>query len=302
MLNTYLNDNQHRPYPFYGGTTLPFPNCCVTGLGVCLQKDDLADKPIFASVVVISKNSVRVALCRDTKTGSAAEFVGMIYATSNYYTYIASSSNSNVYETNLITDPVDLDRLVYYDVSGEDAISSLQVFYSFVESVEEGITRSYVKSTGYMQIGTIPEDAIGVYTGKFYLDPSCVTYMPKVVLGYHTDITVNHNHQEIGHSLVFSASGLLTLSVTGGTTLTFGCLESTDKSILTEAPTRGYDFVTYIYGMTVPVGGVLDIRTADSAAGKINIAGTTTKSGDVLVTLDGTTLFPNCFIGGLTNA
>ena len=293
MLNTYLNDNQRRPYPFYGGCALPFPMSCITGLGVCLQEDELSGSPVYANVIVISKDSVRVSLCRGGSDDSIGEFIGMVYAdTTGFYTYVASSSNSAVYETYQIPDPVDLDRLVFFD--DPDTGTALQVFYSYVAAVTNGITRSTAKSTGYMQVGTIPEAAIGVYAGKFYLDPTCVTTMPQEVLGYHTEIAANGMKPvETGHSLEITAGGLLTLGVAGGT-LHFGALESADEAQLTEYPTRPYSFVTSINGMPVPVGGTLVIHY--NPADHIVITKQVLPDTEaVLLEIDGTTAYPNCY-------
>lgn len=299
MLNTYLNDNQRRPYPFYGGCALPFPMSCITGLGVCLQEDELLSSPVYANVIVVSKDSVRVALCRDPGEEVAdAEFIGIIYAnTQGFYTYVASSSNSAVYETNKITDPVDLDRLVFFD--DPDTGTALRVFYSYVSDITKGIPRSTVKSTGYMKVGTIPEAAIGVYTGKFYLDPTCVASMPQEVLGYHTKIVANGMPPvETGRSVVLSAGGLLTLSVTAGT-VSFGALESADSLQLTKYPARSFSFVTSINGVPVPVGGKLVLHCDDD---RIVINSQKLESGTVVIELDGTTEYPNCYDSRLDHA
>lgn len=292
MLNTYLNDNQRRPYPFYGGCALPFPMSCIMGLGVCIQEDELATAPVYANVIVVAKDSVRVSLCRDTEEdGAGAEFIGMVYAnTTGFYTYVASSNNSAVYETDLIPDPVDLNRLVFTD--DPDTETVLQVFYAYAASLDRSITRSSVRSTGYMQVGTIPEDAIGVYTGKFYLDPTCVTIMSQAILGYHTDVAVNDMPPvETAHSLIFTAGGLLTLSVADGT-VSFGTLESADKAQLTEYPVHDYSFVTSINGMVVPSSGTLKIKCDDA---RVVLHSMQLPSGGVLIEVDGTKKYPNCY-------
>ena len=298
MLNTYLNDNQRRPYPLYGGLKLPFPASCITGLGICLQEEG-ENSAIYASVVAIAKNSVRIALCR--AAGANDEFIGMVYATTDgFYTYIPSSSDSAVYETDTIAQPVDIDRLVYgtYTTLPPDpieaevvALSDMQVFYAYVANIKQGILRSSIKSTGYMQLGTIPEDAVGVYTGRFYLYPSCVTYMPSDVLGYHAKLSVNQNDQETGHSIEFSASGVLTLAVDGGT-LNIGCLPDTDaKNIFNEYPTHGVDFVEYVNGQTT---SGLHTLTLTGFTNEITWEAQDTGSA-IILTVNGTKKFPSCY-------
>ena len=295
MLNTYLNDNQHRPYPLYGGVKLPFPMSCIIGLGLCLQQSD-NQNPVFASVIAISRTSIRIAFCRHTGPDEAApEFIGMVYAdTTGYYTYVASSANSTVYEVDLRPDPVDLNRIVFATfvdqvVEPEEyasaVIADMQVFYSFFKDYD----RSGTKSTGYMQVGTIPDDAIGVYTGEFYLDPSCVTYMPADVLGYHTDMIVNKAEQHIGHSIDIAAGGLLTAAVDGGT-LWFGCLEEADKSQLNEYPEHPMEFIEFLNGTTTSTLSELYINDDGT-----NIQWKVTELEDaVLLTVSGATAF-SCY-------
>lgn len=300
MLNTYLNDNQHRPYPLYGGVKLPFPASCITGIGLCIQEGD-NDAPVYASVIAISSNSIRIALCRSAGPDSGAdEFIGMLYANTNgYYTYVASSATSTVYEVNQIVDPVDVNRLVfasYTELPPDEeamntiALSDMQVFYSFVSDVTQGITRSSAKSTGYMQLGTISEDAVGVYTGRFYLDPSCITYMPPRVLGYHTNIETAGAEAEISHAVEITFNGLLTASVTGGTLL-IGTMNGADDSVLNAVPQHGVDFIEYLNGITTSALEVLEIP--DYTDQIVWSARETDKA--VILTVDGTTAFPNCW-------
>lgn len=300
MLNTYLNDNQHRPYPFYGGVKLPFPDSCITGLGLCIQVSD-NDSPVYASVIAISANSVRVALCRGTGANAEAdEFIGMLYAnTSGYYTYISSSSDSAAYEVDTEQQPVDINRLGYAtfpELSADDqtsammALADMQAFYAYVYNISSGIPRSSIRSTGYMQLGTIPEDAIGVYTGRFYLDPSCTTYMTASVYGYHTAVQVRGAEQETAASLNIVFNGLLTASVDGGT-LFIGATTKADDNILNEVPTHSVDFVEYLCGTTT---ANIDTLNLVGDPGKI-VWSLQDRGNVVVVSVDGTSTFPNCW-------
>lgn len=314
MLNTYLNDNQHRPYPFYGGVTLPFPMSCITGLGLCLQQvEDGAHTPIYASVVAVAADSVRVALCRDLDgTGNLAEFIGMLYAdTTGAYQYIAGSEDNAVYETTLITDPVDPERLVFGEItdlpySEEDAsrvsLADMQIFYAFVRSLYRGMPRSMIHSTAYMQLGTIPKDAIGVYSGKFYLDPACVVYMSSEVYGYHEVLTANDSEMLVDHTVRLAVTGLLTAKVENGS-LVFGCLDSTDNNILNSYPEHGLEFVEYLNGTTTSNLHSLHIDdfTVDTLIDGETVSTTEIAwqvqeiDSTVLLTVKGTTAFPNCY-------
>jgi len=306
MLNTYLNDNQRRPYPFYGGEALPFPMSCITGLGVCIQ-DDGNLRRVYISVIAISRNSIRAAVCRESDT-AVSEFLGILYAdTTGWYTYTDSAASREGYETDTEPEPVDPRRLVYYD---EDYTQSLQVFYSYVLSLHLA-DREYARSTAYMQLGTIPEDAIGVYTGKFYLDPSCVTYISADVIGRCAKMTVNKTEAETPHALEIVTGGLLTASVTGGT-LSFGTLESADSNMLTETPAVPYSFITSINGYmpkataenpypVLKLDNYPDQTEEDPKPVQIRWRARVLASGDVLLTVNGTRMFPNCY-GELDNA
>ena len=150
-----------------------------------------------------------------------------------------------------------------------------------------------------MQVGTRPEAAIGVYTGKFYLDPTCVAVMPQSVLGYHTEVEINGVTNETEHSLVLAAGGLLTMKVTGGT-LYFGATDLADSTQLTAYPARDLSFVTSINGIPVPADGKLLIRCTDSRI--ISTSQQLQPSGGVILDLDGTTAYPNCYNSVLDHA
>lgn len=299
MLNTYLNDNQHRPYPLYGGVKLPFPMSCITGLGLCIQNSDNTN-PVYASTIAISKTSIRIAFCRHvSSTEAAPEFVGMVYAdTTGYYTYVASSSNSTVYEVDLRPDPVDLNRIVFATFVDPEStaeeyasavLADMQVFYSFFRDYD----RSGIKSTGYLQVGTIPDDAVGVYTGEFYLDPSCVTFMPASVLGYHTEMVVNNTKQYTGHAIEFAANGLLTVAVDAGT-LFFGCIESADENQLNDYPEHDMEFVEFLKGYTT--SGMHNLILNDYLS---DISWKVAELDDsVILTVAGHNNFPACYTRG----
>lgn len=233
MLNTYLNDNQNMSYPFYGNGSLPFAMSVITGLSICLQTEATVHQPLFVSSIVIDKDSVRLAVCRCVSdTDDTKELVGMFYANlAGYYTYIPSYISDAVYEDQTITP--EMLRFVFADyspnqatevVSGgttyttemDDIIENMQVFYSYVQA-NVGTILGKVTSHGHIQLGSIPEAAIGSYFGEFYLDPSCVTYMPDSVYGYHAAYTVNQDTYPAKQTVEIAVSGLLTTSDNGDT-------------------------------------------------------------------------------------
>ena len=287
---------------------------CITGLSLCLQQDyDSNQSPIYASVVAVANGSVRIALCRDLDiSNNVAEFIGMLYAyLDGSYQYIPSSVDSAVYETTLITDPVDPERLVFgtfTDLPPDEEemdqiiLSDMQMFYAFVRSMYHGLPRSVVTSTAYMQLGTIPEDSIGVYQGRFYLDPSCVVYMPSNAFGYHEAATVNDAEMLVDHTIQLSVTGLLTAKVEDGS-LVFGCLDSTDKNTLNSYPEHPLEFVEYVNGATTAAlhslaidDFTVEIEGETETIIKTKIAWQVQELNDaVLLTVNGTNDFPNCY-------
>lgn len=71
------------------------------------------------------------------------------------------------------------------------------------------------KVNAFMELGSIPESAYGLYTGKFYIDPSCVSVIPEsaVNLNQGDSLRVNTlSTVSAGQCLEIRASGLFTIS------------------------------------------------------------------------------------------
>jgi len=310
MLYTYLNDNQGMPYPFYGGCVLPFPMSVITGLGICIQADGDSAVPLFAGSVVIDATSVRMAICRRL-SNDAIELVGMFYGnTDGFYTYIPSYISDAVYEDQTIT-PQML-RFVYADyapvqgstVSGDsviynteldDIIENMQVFYSFVQA-NVGTVLGRIASTGFIQLGSIPEAAIGSYFGEFYIDPSCITYMPDAVYGYHTAYIVSGDTYPARQSIDIRASGLLTLSV-NGSTATFGTTADANEADLVELENSTRSRISFINGYTISATATDKYPTLTLPDYGDQIKWTVLKNTDktLILEVEGTTTFPSCY-------
>ena len=268
MLSTYLNDNQHMAYPFFGNQELPFPNSCITGLGVCLRESRRVEATadlFYISNVIISKNAVWVSICkRVNKDGQdTGQLLGTFYATTEgYYVYIPSYVLDAAYENGdqiVSPEPLRLVYSLYADMSEAEAealSADMQVFYSRVMQ-GTGITNTKNKGTGYMFLGTIPENAIGSYTGEFYLDPRCIVYMPENVLGHHRKIIVNNTSMDLSSVLQFNTTGLLGLDRDTETkTLTFKRIQTEDTQAFVNLPNSYKKKVTGINGYQLG-GGTL---------------------------------------------
>lgn len=329
MLNTYLNDNQGMPYPFYGVGSLPFPMSVITGLSLCLRSENAANNPLFAKSVVITADSVRMAICRFIGNTDGIELIGMFYAnTDGFYTYIPSYISDAVYEDQTIT-PQML-RFVYADyapiqgstVSGNETIynteldaiiEDMQVFYSYVQA-NVGTVLSQITSYGHIQLGTIPESAIGTYLGTFYLDPSCVTYMSDAVYGYHTAYSVGYDTYPMNHAFEIRTSGLLTLTVDGSTAYV-GVTADYDEAPLMDLGFSTRNIISFINGYTVsalpsnpyPCINFIDLDdkvkwtviSGHTVTGTLVSGGTDTyvPNDPLIIEVEGTSEFPNCYGG-----
>lgn len=314
MLNTYLDDNQGMAYPFFGTGALPFPMSVVTGIGVCINAGD-TDTPytseaLYISDVVITAKTVQLSVCRHISGGDGTELVGIFYANINgYYVYVPSSQlNDEVFEDQTI-EPRML-RFVYAtapDMPEEELAQmtlDLQVFYSYVKKNAYD-TPGTLHSCGYIQLGTIPESAVGSYKGEFYLDPSCVSYMPDSVFGKHKTYRVNSSLYVAPQCFTIAARGVLDISVSGGTAA-FGVtaeaadLQFVDLGFETKdmvSSLQGYPVaasqrnpypVLHLKGQTVSAGRAIDFAFVSGP-----VVGSTSSEA-VVIEITGTSIFPNC--------
>ena len=308
MINTYLNDNQSMPYPFYGYGALPFPMCVITGLGICIHLKEGEFAPtgysnIYANNISITKDTVTVAICRKP-TDEPLELVGILYArTDGYSTYVPSYVDDAVYGNQTITP-----YMLRYVYSGEpndgvdDALAAedMQVFYSNTRSTFNTVL-STASSTGFMQLGVIPESAIGNYQGEFYLDPACVTYMSNAIFGRYKNYTTSVNKHPMGQRFDIELAGWLTWK---------------DDTISTKYGTNDNNFivlsepygqrVTHINGQTMSAseayqtptlvinGHTYTDPTTHETTNYVDV--TAVEVGrTIVVTIDGTSAFPNCY-------
>lgn len=313
MLNTYLNDNQNMPYPFYGNGSLPFAMSVITGLSICLQTESTVHQPLFVSSIVIDKSSVMLAVCRHVSdTDDTEELIGMFYANlAGYYTYIPSYISDAVYRDQTITS--EMSHFVYADHSSnqteeviiggttytnetDDIIENMQVFYNYVQA-NVGTGLGKVTSHGHIQLGSIPEAAIGSYFGEFYLDPSCVTYMPDSVYGYHTDYTVNQDTYPAKQTVEIALSGLLTTS-DNGDTVVIDTTYDADEADLVELEFSTRSRISRVNGYEIKATRdvprpYLRFNDLDDKAKWTAIY--PDSSSAVIIELNGTDAFPNCY-------
>ena len=311
MLSTYLNDNQHMAYPFFGDRALPFPTSCITGLGLCIQQDARAIQVeyLFASNVIINADSVWVSICRKVKIEGTdkhtAQLLGIFYAnTDGYYVYIPSHVLDAVYENgDQIVSPEPL-RLVYSlfadgvtEDMAENMVADMQVFYSYIKE-DTGISNIENKGCGYMLLGTIPENAIGSYAGEFYLDPRCVTYMPEDVINYHQAYEVNQIGREASQVLEFNTSGLLGTYIEGSTVRFYRISTGDDDEDipdLVELPETYKNRVTGVNGYVLGGTTSIDYPELHLVSDLETVTLSMEETGNsVIITIDGGETFAPC--------
>ena len=298
MINTYLNDNQSMPYPFYGYGALPFPMCVITGLGICIHLKEGEFAPtgysnIYANNISITKDTVTVAICRKP-TDEPLELVGILYArTDGYSTYVPSYIDDAVYDNQAV-----MPAMLRYVYSGEpndgvdDALAAenMQGFYSGTRDTFNTVL-STASSTGFMQLGVIPENAIGNYQGEFYLDPACVTYMSDDVFGKYNNYTTGVNKHQMGQRFDIELAGWLTWKDN-----TISTKYGFDDNNFIVIPDKYGQRITHINGQTIsateadPLPWLKIIGHTPYVNVSVEEVGTT-----VVVTIDGTSAFPNCY-------
>lgn len=314
MLSTYLNDNQHMAYPFFGDRALPFPSSCITGFGLCIQKDMemLSVEYLFASNVIINADSVWMSICRKIKIDGSddnheepkytSQLLGIFYSnTSGYYIYIPSYVLDAVYENGdrmVSQEPLRLVYSLFADGVSEDVaegmVADMQVFYSYIKE-DNTIINVENRGCGYMLLGTIPENAIGSYAGEFYLDPRCITYMPEDVINYHQAYEADQMSDNASQVLVFNTAGMLGTHIDGSTVSFYRNLTGIeDTPDLVDIPNAYKNRVTGINGYQIGGGSeAYPELLIQSELDTVVLTGTSIGTS-IVITIDGGEKFAPC--------
>lgn len=177
------------------------------------------------------------------------------------------------------------------------------------------LTGGTISGTASMLIDkTLLSNSYGTYKGKFYLDPSCVTYMDDAVAGTLTSVWVNGTTYVPSQGLNFTCMGdVIELSDpdirgTTATALIRGTTAvNTYNLVVTDENTR-----TYVGPINDITGGTatadipypmltLAAENPDNHPNAIQIAvvrGSEITPADLVLDLIGTTAFPNCYEKG----
>lgn len=177
------------------------------------------------------------------------------------------------------------------------------------------LTGGTVSGTASMLIDkTLLANSYGTYKGKFYLDPSCVTYMSDDVAGTLTSVRVNGTTYSPSQGLNFTCMGDVVelvgpeISGTTATALIRGTTEVNTYNLVTSSSNTK----TYVGPVNEITGGTatadvpyptltLAAENPDNHPNAIQITvvrGSETVPADLVLDLIGTTAFPNCYEKG----
>lgn len=155
---------------------------------------------------------------------------------------------------------------------------------------------------GFVELGIIPEEAYGLYTGKFWIDPSCISFVPQKVmrLDMH-NIMIGNDTVDINQCLNIHTTGLLkTTPVTKNGILTGNINVATEAlnnaDLYTILDERNYNMVTSVNGVSTATaftknGSTLSIT---SESGSIEVSATSI-GNSITVSIKGNKQFKNCF-------
>lgn len=159
------------------------------------------------------------------------------------------------------------------------------------KSATEYITTDDAKVTGYLILGSLDGVQPGAYAGRFYIDPSCILFMPDSVFSSHSYIKINNQTYNLGKSLSITAKGLLHFNSSQEIA---GTSESAGLVLAASDVRDTYDMVTSVNGMTSPDGS-FSIGSGTPDTIRLAVADSGEDSGIIRVVVDGTKNFPNCY-------
>ena len=204
MINTYRNDFMTNPYPFAADTVLPFPYGIIRSIGV-----------------VISER-------RTSSNGSGISRIPVVtsieISKDSVHVVICDANNNNE------------ELFVINALAG--ATAGVELLEDPGENTEE--RRGYA----WLEVGNIPEDAIGSYSGIFKLAPSCVLVSKFSAMYRYKQVSIDARLYTLDDKLAIDFTGLF--KVQPDDDYIGGCLVSADVPA---------DVVTYkqqlIYGHTM---------------------------------------------------
>lgn len=260
-------------------------------LSTFINENMNAEYPFYRAGALPFPNScilgIQIAICYSDLSG-AAHHPGQLYVSSitlsenAAYMVICGTYNSNA--------PI-------------MSISAYKQGHSGTSTVIQNICKDpKVFVNGFVELGSIPEEAYGLYTGKFWIDPSCISFVPQKVmrLGIH-NIMVGDTPVDTDQCLNIHTAGLLKSTLGRRTdTPTYNINIDTDAmnnaDLYTLLDERNYNMVNSINGVSTATDFTKNGSTLSITSGSNSIELSATQNGNaIIVSIKGNNQFKNCF-------
>lgn len=199
-------------------------------------------------------------------------------------------------------------------INAEQAAFSMAVYYTTNINPSRAIL-STAASTGYMVLGVIPMESVGVHEKRYALDPSCVTYIGNA-FGQYNAIDVNGEISGLDQTFTMQAGGLVGFEVEVNTVtlvpndtetltvddLTLSVTDYDNRQLVTsinghpisataEDPTPTLEFV----GQQTTETPLEDIISWEWARWSYSPNNPNANKDTITLELNGTSKFPNCY-------
>lgn len=145
------------------------------------------------------------------------------------------------------------------------------------------------------------QNSYGSYTGRFYLDPRCVSYVSDTVAGNLKQVVINGQTHQVDNHLDFACSGDLIGFTVPEESLTDSCYKTYLKA---GAEVNETPLVYKPVSTAVPVRGINTATPSGVSPQFVLVAGDSSitfgvkeKPSALVVTIQGNTDFPNCYAG-----
>lgn len=180
-------------------------------------------------------------------------------------------------------------------------------------ALQNRCTDSITHINGFLELGVIPENAYGLYTGKFIIDPSCVSCIPDSVMNFGTADVLESLGLDADQCINIVFDGLFTCNnvvINGVHSCAISVLPLDDLDMYTITDERNYTRVNTVNGVSTECdysdddesGTELHIVVDSESQGLIELSSEAYDTG-VVVSIKGTSKFRNCFkqVGETTN-
>jgi hypothetical protein len=173
-------------------------------------------------------------------------------------------------------------------------------------ALQNRCTDSITHINGFLELGIIPEEAYGLYTGKFIIDPSCVSCIPDTVMNFGNAYVLERLGLDTDQCINVVFDGLFTCAnkVSDGVhSCSINVLPLDDLDMYTITDERNYTRVNTVNGVATECeysdedtesGTELSIVVDDDSKDLIELSSASYDNG-VVISIKGTSKFRNCY-------